>query len=85
MKLIMHSSYRAQVTVLCNVGGATAIIASQQNPLPPWAGFSFVIVVLVASSGMTLIAMITNNFHYKKRYPTFWFGYRKPVIGIQWK
>lgn len=80
----MRPGHCALVTVLCRAGGATAIIASQQNPLAPWAGFSFIIVVLVASSGMTLIAMITNNFHHKKRYPTFWFGYRKPVIGISW-
>ena len=29
-------------------GGATAIIASQADPLPPWAGFSFIPVMLVA-------------------------------------
>lgn len=55
-------------------GGATAIIASQATPLPPWAGFSFVLVVLVASAGLTAIAVIVNNFNYKKRYPTYWFG-----------
>ena len=57
-----------------HAGGATAIIAATVNPLPPWRGFSFVLVVLVASAGMTLIAIIVNNVHYKKRYPTYWFG-----------
>lgn len=55
-------------------GGATAIIASQADPLAPWAGFSFVLVILVASAGQTVIALIVNNLHSKKRYPTYWFG-----------
>ncbi len=55
-------------------GGATAIIASQANPLPPWAGFSFILVMLVASAGQTVIAILVNNLHSKKRYPTYWFG-----------
>ena len=55
-------------------GGATAIIASQATPLPPWAGFSFVLVMLVASAGQTVIAILVNNLHGKKRYPTYWFG-----------
>ena len=55
-------------------GGATAIIASQANPLPPWAGFSFILVMLVASAGMTVIAIVVNNVQAKKRYPTYWFG-----------
>ena len=72
---------KARILYQCGAraGGATAIIASQANPLAPWAGFSFVIVVLAASSGMTLIALVTNNLHYKKRYPTYWFGFRKPA------
>ncbi|DBB05731.1 hypothetical protein WJX77_012192 [Trebouxia sp. C0004] len=55
-------------------GGATAIIASQASPLPPWAGFSFILVILVASAGQTVIAVVVNNLHTKKRYPTYWFG-----------
>lgn len=55
-------------------GGATAIIASQANPLPPWAGFSFILVILVASAGMTVIAIVVNNVQAKKRYPTYWLG-----------
>lgn len=57
-----------------SAGGATAIIASQATPIPPWAGFSFILVVLVASTGMTLIAILVNNVHLKKRYPTYYFG-----------
>ena len=56
------------------IGGASAIIAATVNPLPPWHGFSFVLVVLVASAGMMLIALIVNNMHQKKQYPTYWFG-----------
>ncbi|DBB02238.1 TPA: hypothetical protein ACH3X3_011263 [Trebouxia sp. C0006] len=48
-------------------GGATAIIASQATSLPPWAGFSFILVMLVASSGQTVIAILVNNLHGKKR------------------
>lgn len=55
-------------------GGATAIIASQATSLPPWAGFSFILVMLVASSGQTVIAILVNNLHGKKLYPTYWFG-----------
>jgi len=55
-------------------GGATAIISSQADPLPPWAGFSFILVILVTSAGQTVVAIGVNNLHTKKRYPTYWFG-----------
>ncbi len=57
----------------CYAGGATALIASVAQPLGPWEGFKFVICILLGSLGMLLVALIFNNAHPRKRYPTYWF------------
>lgn len=57
----------------CSAGGATALIASVANPLAPWEGFKFVVSILIGSLGMLLIALIFNNAHPRKRYPTYWY------------
>ena len=54
-------------------GGATALIASAINPTAQWQGFLFVVSVAVGSFGMLIVALLVNNLHHQKRYPTFWF------------
>ena len=62
----------------CYAGGATAIITSQATPIPPGAGFSFILVVLVGALGQMVIALVVNNMHLTKRYPTYWVGQKLP-------
>lgn len=53
-------------------GGATALIAANFETLPKWHGYSYLITILVGSLAMQLIALIVNNLHPRRRYPTFW-------------
>jgi CBS-domain-containing membrane protein len=54
-------------------GGATALIAaSVPNPLPIWAGYSIVLVVLIDSLIMLIVGLLVNNSWRGKRYPTYW-------------
>eukprot|EP00884_Botryococcus_braunii_P020926 jgi/Botrbrau1/7517/Bobra.0019s0008.1 len=53
-------------------GGATALIAAIAVPKLPWAGFEFVIGILIGCISMLLVALIVNNWHRTVRYPTFW-------------
>jgi CBS-domain-containing membrane protein len=55
-----------------STGGATALIAAISVPKLPWAGFEFVIGILVGALAMLLVALIVNNWHRTVRYPTFW-------------
>lgn len=54
-------------------GGATALIAAIAQPMQPWAGFKYVVSILIGSIGMLLVALVFNNVHLKKRYPTYWY------------
>ena len=54
-------------------GGATALIASATNPTTQWEGFFFVLSVAIGSLGMLIVALLVNNLHHQKQYPTFWF------------
>ena len=53
-------------------GGATALIAATAEHMAPWFGFKFVVAILIGSAALFVIAMLVNNLHLRKRYPTYW-------------
>lgn len=53
-------------------GGATALIACSSATMAPWRGFQLVVAVLLGSAELLLVALIVNNVHRKRAYPTFW-------------
>lgn len=55
-------------------GGATALIAASAENVRPWAGFQFVITVIIGTLAMQLVALIVNNLHQQRRYPRYWIG-----------
>lgn len=52
--------------------GATALLATYSLPLNGGATFVYVGAVALSATSQILVALLWNNLHPRRRYPTYW-------------